>query len=147
MNRAFMRNLLMEESFAYGFTIAFWGSGLLLINEFGLLHTVGLLEYAVGAVTGFGLLAVATFGGAVNTVEVDGSPSYFVLAGIHYLSGIVPIVVTHFLLFLALSKGLTLFLAGALVSILYNLFAALEEVLSEVAWAAEQRYLPESGRR
>lgn len=142
-----MRNLLVEESFAYGFTIAFWGSGLLLINEFGLLHTVGLLEYAMGAITGFGLLAIATFGGAVNTVDVDGTPSYFVLAGIHYLSGIVPIVVTHFLLFLALGKGLTLFLAGALVSILYNLFAALEEVISEVAWAAEQRYIPKSRRR
>lgn len=64
---------LQISRFAYGFTIAFWGSGLLLINEFGLLHTVDLLEYAVGAGTGFGLLAVATFGGTVNTVYVDGS--------------------------------------------------------------------------
>lgn len=138
-----MRNLLVEESFAYGFTIAFWGSGLLLINEFGLLHTIGLLEYAVGAISGFGLLAVATFGGAVDTVDVDDPPSYFVLAGIHYFSGIVPIVVTHFLLFVALSKGITLFLAGALVSILYNLFAALEEVISEKVRAAEQRFVTE----
>lgn len=140
MNRAFMRSLLVEESFAYGFTIAFWGAGLLLINEYGLLHAVGLFEYAVGTVTGFGLLAVATFGGAVDTVELDGSPEYFVLAAIHYLSSLVPIGLTHLLLGAAAGKALTLFLAGAIVSVSYNLFAALEEVISERIWRLEQRY-------
>lgn len=140
MNRTFMRSLLVEESFAYGFTIAFSGSGLLLVSEYGLLGTVGIMEYALGAVTGFGLLALVTFGGVVNDVDVTEPPTYFVLAGIHYLSGLVPIMATHLLLALALGKGLTLFVAGALVSILYNLFAALEEAISELAWAIEQRY-------
>lgn len=143
MNRRFVRNLLVEESFAYGFTIAFWGSGLLLINEYGLLHATGVLAYASGAVTGFGLLAVATFGGAVDTVEVDGSPSFFILAGIHYLSGLVPIIATHVLLAAALGKTVTLFLAGMGVSVLYNAFATLEEVFSELAWRAEQTVLDE----
>lgn len=83
----------------------------------------------------------------MRSVEVDGSPSYFVLAGIHYLSGLVPIVATHFLLVLAISKGLTLFLAGTIVSILYNLFAALEKVISELIWSADQQYLPRMRRR
>lgn len=134
-----MRSLLVEESFAYGFTIAFWGSGLLLIDEYGLLHTRGILEYAVGAITGFGLLAVVTFGGAVDTVEVDQPPSYYVLAGIHYLSGLVPIGVTHFLVGATLGKGITLFLSGAAVSVLYNGFAAFEEVISEAVWKIEER--------
>jgi len=43
MDREFMRTLLVEESFAYGFTIAFWGSGLLLVGECGFLSTVGVL--------------------------------------------------------------------------------------------------------
>lgn len=112
-----MRGLLVEESFAYGFTIAFWGSGLLLINQYGLLDTIGLLDYAVGAITGFGLLAVVTFGGAVNAVEAAEPPTYFVLAGIHYLAGLVPIGLKHLLGALALGKALTLFLTGLLVSV------------------------------
>jgi len=143
MNRDFVRNLIVEESFAYGFTIAFWGSGLLLINEFGLLHTLGIVEYASGAITGFGVLAVATFGGAVDTVDVDEFPSYFILAGIHYLSGLVPIAITHGLLVLALGKAVTLFLTGMAVSISYNVFATFEEVLSKMAWRAEQTVLDE----
>ena len=140
MNRDFMRGLLINESFAYGFTIAFWGTGLLLINEYGLLSVVGLLEYAGGAVTGFGVLAIVTFGGAVETAEIKAPPSYYILAGVHYLAGLVPIGLTHGLLAVPLGKTLTLFLAGILVSIFYNAFAALEEVLSEMIWKLEQRY-------
>jgi len=143
MDRTFVRNLIVEESFAYGFTIAFWGSGLLLINEFGLLHTLGIVEYASGAITGFGVLAVATFGGAVDAVDIEESPSYFILAGIHYLSGLVPIAVTHGLIALAFGKAVTLFLTGMAVSICYNVFATFEKVLSEMAWRAEQTVLDE----
>lgn len=63
-----------------------------------------------------------------------------VLAGIHHLSGVVPIGITHFLLRAALGKGLTIFLTGATVSICYNVFATLEERLSEFLWKIEQRY-------
>jgi len=137
MNREFMRGLLLEESFAYGFTITFWGSGLLLINEYGLLHTRGILLYAIGAITGFGLLAVITFEGAVDTVEMDKTPTYFVLAAIHYLSALVPIGITHFLLEAPLGRGSTLFLTGAVVSIFYNVFIAFEEIISELMWNIE----------
>lgn len=146
MNRSFMRGLLVSESFAYGFTIAFWGSGLLLIDEYGLLQTLGILEYAGGAITGFGVLAVATFGGAVDTVEMDETPSYFVLAAVHYLSGLVPIFATHFLIAAPLEKATTLFLAGMSVSVLYNVFAAFEEVLSEAAWKVETVILKQRGK-
>lgn len=75
LTRYFMRTVLVEESFAYRFTSAFWGSGLLVSHEFGLLHKLGILEYAGGAVTGFGLLAILTFGGAVDTVDMEATPS------------------------------------------------------------------------
>lgn len=134
-----MRSLLVEQSFAYGFTIAFWGSGLLLINEYGLLHTPGIAEYAVGAITGFGLLAVATFGGAIDEIDVDTTPTYVVLAGVHYLAGLVPIAVTHYLVAAPLGKAVTLFLAGLSVSVLYNASAAIEELLSEAIWKLERQ--------
>ncbi|MFB6082826.1 MAG: hypothetical protein ABEJ94_01110 [Halorientalis sp.] len=138
MNRDFMRGLIVEESFAYGFTIAFWGTGLLLINEFSLLHTVGILKYAVGTVTGFGLLAVTTFGGAVDTVENQSTPQYHILAGIHYLAALVPIGAAHLIVAAPLGTGLTLFLTGSVVSVGYNISAAVEELVSELLWRIEQ---------
>lgn len=117
------------------------------MSRYGLLPTVGLLEYAVGTVTGFGLLAIVTFGGAVNTVDAAELSTYFVLAGIHYLSGLVPIALTHLLVAMALGKAITLFLAGVTVSVSYNLFAGLEETISELLWALEQRYFPSEKSR
>lgn len=142
MNSTFtqsLRRLLEEEAFAYGFTIAFWGSGLLLIEEFGLLHTVSILEFATGAITGFGVLAVATFSGAADTVAVDSPPSIHVLAVLHYLATLVPIGITHFMIAAPLGKGLTLFLTGILVSVGYNVFALLQELISEAVLTVEQR--------
>ncbi|MFW6434987.1 MAG: hypothetical protein ACOCY1_01260 [Halovenus sp.] len=141
MNRDFLRNLLVEESFAYGFTIAFWGSGLLLIDEYGLLRTVGIFAYAGGTVTGFGVLAVATFGAAIDTVDTDGDLEYFVLASIHYLAGLVPIAITRLLVVAPLGKTVTLFVAGMAVAICYNVFVAVEELISEATWKAEQTVL------
>lgn len=109
-----------------------------------MLHTLGIFEFAVGVVTGFGTLAIAMFGGPDTSIDIDESLSSFVLAGIHYLSGLVPIGATHVLLVVGLSKGVTLFLAGILVSVLYNVFAAFDEVISEVAWAAERRFASDS---
>jgi len=131
MDREFVRGLLVEESFAYGFTIAFWGSGILIVNEYGLPHTPGVLAYAVGAVTGFGVLAVVTFGGAFRQVTPDRTPQYVLLAGIHYLASLVPIVFTHFVLIAPPGKFASLFLAGTGVSVVYNVSAALEETVSE----------------
>lgn len=139
MNRTFMRNLLVEESFAYGFTIAFWGSGLLLIEEFGLLHTVSILAYATGTITGFGLLSLATFGSPAEAVDADASPEYHVLAAVHYLAALVPIGITHYVIAAPLGKYATLFLAGGLVAVCYNVFAALEEGISVLVRRAEKR--------
>ncbi|MFB6303457.1 MAG: hypothetical protein ABEH78_11440 [Haloferacaceae archaeon] len=141
MNRAFVQRLLVEESFAYGFTIAFWGSGVLLVGEYGVLRTLGVLSYAVGAITGFGLLAVASFGGVFATATPDRSPRYVVLAGIHYLASLVPIVITHVLVAAPVGRLPSLFAAGINVSLSYNAFAALEEIVSEVVRAYERRYL------
>lgn len=138
MNREFMRRLLVEESFAYGFTIAFWGSSMLLINRYGLLHAVGVLEYMGGAVFGFGVLALLTFGSVINPIEDDPQPRYFVLTGVHYLAGAVPVIATSLLIDIGMGQGVTLVLAGAGVSMLYNLSAALEEVVSEFMWQLEK---------
>jgi len=140
MNRAFVRGLLVEEAFAYGFTIAFWGCGLLVVEAYGLLDTAGVLSYAVGAITGFGALAALTFGGVFTAVEGNSSPSYVVSAGIHYVSSLVPIVVTHYILAAGLGKYVSLFCIGVVVSVLYNVFTMFEEAVSEYIRRLERQY-------
>lgn len=51
-----------------------------------------MLAYALGAVTGVGPLAVASFGGVFATAAPDGSPQYVVRAGIHYLAAVEEVV-------------------------------------------------------
>lgn len=139
VDRQFVRQLLVDEAFAYGFTIAFWGSGVLLIDAFGIPGVQGVFAYAAGTVSGFGALAVATFGGPIQTVEHDTAPEYLVLTAIHYLSALVPIGATHLLVTAGLGELVTLFLAGAAVSVGYNISATLEKALSEALRRVERR--------
>jgi hypothetical protein len=60
-----------------------------------------------------------------------GHPQYVLLAGIHYLASLVPIVVTHLVLIAPVGKFGSLFLVGTNVSIVYNIAAAMEESVSE----------------
>ncbi|WP_276259636.1 hypothetical protein [Haloglomus litoreum] len=140
MTRQFVRQLLLDEAFAYGFTIAFWGSGVLLIRAFGLPGTPGVFAYALGAVSGFAVLAALTFGSATQVIETDTAPEYVLLSAIHYLAALVPIAATHVLVTAPLPRLATFFLSGGAVSTLYNLSATVEELLSERLRQTEQRF-------
>jgi hypothetical protein len=148
MSREFLRSLLIGEAHAYGFTIAFWGAGIQIIRAFGMLDIWTILTYGSGAVTGFGILIIASVGAAVSEVEY-GNPRYVVLGTLHYAAALGPIAATHVILELSgLSKLVSVFLAGMVVSILYNGLAALEETFSERLWTFEQQHLgTEIGKR
>lgn len=121
--------MLAGESRAYGFTIGFWGSGAVLINTFGTPGVFRALIYGLGAVTGFGILAMNSFGGATQEVEKKES-EYLALATVHYLASLAPIAIAG-----VLAKFLTampaFFIGGLSVSMTYNLLAMLEEDISE----------------
>jgi len=74
-------------------------------------------------------------------VEFNSAPGYFVLAGIHYIAGVVPVLATHLLIDAPLTKMSTLVLAGLCVSVLYNISAAFEEWVSEFVWRVERKHL------
>ncbi|MDY6776927.1 MAG: hypothetical protein SVQ76_02365, partial [Candidatus Nanohaloarchaea archaeon] len=125
MRQKFLRSMLAAESRAYGFTIAFWGSGAVLINSFGAPGLLEALAYGLGAVTGFGILAVMTFGGATQEVEKDES-EYLALATVHYLGSLAPIAFAGLLA--QTGRPVASFFVGGLgVSLLYNLLSLLEE--------------------
>lgn len=128
MAEQYLQSMLAGESRAYGFTIAFWGSGALLINQFGAPNLVQALSYGFGAVLGFGILAFTTLKGS-NTESSD--DVFMVLSTVHYLSALMPMIFTHFAIQLNLRPELTFLIGGASVSMLYNILAVLEEDIAE----------------
>lgn len=126
--RQLLRSILVGESRAYGFTIAFWGSGALLINAFGVPGTTEVFMYATGAIAGFAALSVLAFSSLFETAETEDT-DYLVLSMIHYLASLGPLIITHFLTDMV--AWLAFFLSGASVSLVYNLLQLMEEFVSE----------------
>lgn len=130
VGRKYLRSMLIDESRAYGFTIAFWGAGVVLIEAFGVPDMLEALTYGFGAVVGFGLLALTTFDKPTRTVDRE-NPKYPILATIHYLASLLPILIAGGLVEL-LPPLPAFFIAGMTVSIMYNLLSLLEEDISEL---------------
>ena len=126
--KSYLQSMLAGESRAYGFTIAFWGSGALLMNQFGAPNIFMALSFGFGAVLGFGILTLSAFsdGRAESSDE-----AMLVLSTVHYLSALIPMTVTHGLTNLNLQAEPTFLLAGMSVSMLYNLLALLEDDIAQ----------------
>lgn len=129
MNRDFLRAALVKESRAYGFTIAFWGSGAMLISEHGLPNMIEALSYGGGAVLGFGFLTLLAYRRALGIPNYE-KDKILILGMVHYISALLPIVIAAYLAHVNpswASFGLT----GIVTSVSYNLGMLVEEALSE----------------
>lgn len=127
--KSYLKSILSGESRAYGFTIAFWGSGALLINEFGAPDIVLALCFGFGAVLGFGMLALTTLRGEGTPSDED---TLLVLSTIHYLSALGPMVFTHLMITLEIETWITFLLSGISVSLLHNLLSVLEHDIAKL---------------
>lgn len=136
MTKGFLQDTLAKESRAYGFTIAFWGSGAMLIKSNGMPGLLEALSYGGGAVLGFALLTFYVYRNAFGSVNEKGS-EILALSMVHYISALVPIIGAYYLKDL---PGLYAFLAaGMFTSIGYNLGMVVEEKLSERAGRLEKK--------
>ena len=126
----YMRSMVSGESRAYGFTIAFWGSGALLINEFGAPDIFLALSFGFGAILGFGLLALSLFG--TKSEAQTEEKAVLVLSTIHYLSALAPMIFTHLVIQTALPVELKFLFGGMGVSVLYNVLSMVEEDIAEL---------------
>lgn len=138
MDRDFLRSTLEKESRAYGFTIAFWGSGAILIAEHGLPSLLEALSYGGGAVIGFGLLTLIAYHRALEKPSYE-DEKIMILGMIHYIAALLPIVAAAY--FAKLVSPWSFLFAGASTSIFYNLGMLVEESLSEKAKKLEKRIL------
>jgi len=129
--RKYLQSLLAGESRAYGFTIAFWGSGALLINQFGVPNFLEAISYGSGAVTGFALLALFAFKSISNDISNKKSTA-LVLSTIHYLAALLPVVISKIITETISIAPVAFFLSGASVSLVYNGLSVLEEDIAEL---------------
>lgn len=128
MNRDFLRSTLEKESRAYGFTIAFWGSGAILIAEHGLPSLTEALSYGSGAVLGFGLLTLIAYHRALGEPSQN-EDKIMILGMIHYLSALLPMILAAY--FAKIASPWSFALTGLSTSVSYNLGMLVEEFLSE----------------
>lgn len=132
-----LRSLLVGESRAYGFTIAFWGSGAMLINVHGVPELFEALLYGFGAVIGFGILAVIAFRSAIAKPETSDS-NLLVLSTIHYISSLLPMIIAY-LISKNFSSLYAFLITGFEVTIVYNCSMLLEKLLSEEIYSLEAK--------
>lgn len=129
MESNFLRSTLAGESRAYGFTLAFWGSGALLLGAFGIPSFLEVMLYTSGAIVGFALVTLLAFKEPFETVGQEES-EYMVFSMVHFISSLAPIAVTFALTEFS-SHRAVYFLSGASVSMNYNLLMILEKEFIE----------------
>jgi hypothetical protein len=135
--RGYLRSILTGESRAYGFTIAFWGSGAMLINVHGVPELFEALLYGFGAVLGFGILAVIAFRSALAKPETSDS-NLLVLSSIHYIASLLPMVIAY-LISKNFSSLYAFLITGFEVTLVYNCSMLLERLLSEEIYSLETK--------
>lgn len=135
--KSFLKETLTQESRAYGFTIAFWGSGALLINQAGLPSLTQALLYGLGAITGFGLLTLYVYRSAFTSAGIEEETDLMVLSMIHYFGALLPMVATYYTS--QLSTPANFFVTGVSASALYNLGMVFEEMVSEEGRKLEEK--------
>jgi hypothetical protein len=125
---------LAAESEAYGFSLATWGVGALLIGNFGVPGVGGVLAYVLGAVAGFAALALLAFGLPPGTADVSGSP-LAVASVIHIAATVGTLLLCEALIRLTTGVGppaATFALAGFVMTASYNLLLTLETVAARL---------------
>ena len=72
-----------EESEAYGYTLAVWGSGAILMDQFGSPNALQIFLFVGGALLGFGLLSLVAFDELFAPAESPDSQRLIVASTIH----------------------------------------------------------------
>jgi len=139
----FLRSTLAGESRAYGFTLAFWGSGALLLKAFGTPSLLEVMLYTSGAIVGFALVTLLAFREPFQTVQREEETEYMVFSMVHFISSLAPILITYGLTVLS-SHPVIFFLSGASVSMNYNLLMIIEKEFIEQVSSLERKIVAHS---
>ncbi len=116
---------------------------MILVSTFGAPGITGVLYYALGAITGFGLTTLLAYEHFFGSPDYE-QPEYLIFSTIHYLSSLAPIIATYFYTLAypsLIGSGMVFFLSGVSVSFTYNILMLVEEKISEEVKQLEERIL------
>ncbi|WP_255150707.1 hypothetical protein [Halorarius halobius] len=128
--RARLANNLARESAAYGFTLSVWGSGAMLIAEFGVPEAVEVFLFVAGAVGGFALLSALAFDGPFEARSTD-TEDLRVASMVHVVATLGTLGVTYALTTLTndgVPQVAVFAAAGLSIVVGYNLALLVEEI-------------------
>lgn len=131
-----LKTNLTGESKAYGYTLVIWGSGAILINQFGLPGFQEVMLYVFGALTGFALLALIAYRGMFLDVNNPREERLIVVSMIHYIAALGTVGISKLLH--VEPAGLAFFLVGINASVMYNVLLLVEIVFGEHLRGAEE---------
>lgn len=126
---------LVAESKAYGYTLAIWGAGALLIHKFGTPDSLEIGLYVGGALAAIALLTAVAFRGILAEHERD-NQGVAAASMVHILATGGNLVVSYVLVLIVERIGLpepvSFVLVGFQTTCLYNVFLLCEHAVVEV---------------
>ena len=132
-----IRNNILDESAAYGYTLSIWGSGAMLIQSSGL-TAESVLAFVLGGLTGFAFLTAVAFRGIFMDIEKE-SGETIVASMIHVLASFGSVLITYLIVQnLNLEVLHMFFLIGAHTTVTYNVMMVLEEYISRDIYRFEK---------
>ncbi len=131
-----LRKKITKESHAYGYTLAVWASGAILLTSFEV-PVSGIFLYIFGALFGFFILAFTAFNNLLAEVKHEDNV-LIVVSMIHFIAAIGTVYVSY-LLTKVLSGSMLYFLVGINVTTVFNILLLVEDVFSEFLLYLESR--------
>ncbi|MFB6077099.1 MAG: hypothetical protein ABEK12_03140 [Candidatus Nanohaloarchaea archaeon] len=132
-----LRINLTDESKAYGYTLVIWGSGAVLTNAVGVPLATQIMTYILGALTGFGLLAIPVYGGVFGRIPNVKEEEVIVFSMVHLLAALGTIAIAAGIADM-LPPLWAFFMVGLNATVSYNVFL-LAEVLIARQLASHRR--------
>lgn len=124
------RNLAREAE-AYGYTLAVWGGGGVLLYQFGPPTLLLVVGYVGGALLGYAVLAVSVFQGLFQPVGSEDERQEMAIATVHVVGSFLNVLLSYVLVLVVQSAGLRpavgAVLVGTHVTITYNLGLVTEQ--------------------
>ncbi len=131
-----LKTNLTGESKAYGYTLVIWGSGALLISQFGLPAFPEVMLYVFGALSGFALLAFIAYQGMFIDVANPREERLIVVSMLHYIAALGTVGISQLLHIEPVE--LAFFLVGVNASVMYNVLLLVEIFFGEQLRSAEE---------
>lgn len=128
-----LRDNVKSESEAYGYTLAVWGSGAMLLQSFDIM-SIDVLTFVLGGVIGFGVLATLAFRDVLKKVNLDQRSDLVAGSMIHLLASLGTVILSYFMI-MNIGRGLELevlsFIIGFNATFTYNMLLLVEEYVTD----------------